>query len=152
MKPTPVLLFMITFFAALLCEFLFSLQISSYLSLEVMQILAITFLLLALLINTLSYREFKNHVTPHAPFSRPKELIINGIFSVSRNPVYLALAIAEFATAFILNTFWLLLSSLVLLILLDIMVVRDEEKVLDEEFGVEYELYKRRTSRWLLNL
>jgi len=149
MKLTPVLLFMITFFAALLCELLFGLQISSYLSLEVMQIFAITFLLVALFLNTLAYKEFKNHATPHAPFSRPKKLIISGVFSLSRNPVYLALAIAEFATAFIFNTFWLLLFCVVLLILLDIMVVRDEEKVLNEAFGVEYELYKRKTGRWI---
>jgi len=152
MQLTPVLLFFITFFAALFCEFLFGLQISSYISIELMQIFAITFLLISLFINTLAYRKFKSHATPHAPFSKPKELISGSIFTLSRNPVYLALVIAEFATAFIFNSFWLLLSSVVLLILLDVLVVRDEERVLDEEFGVEYELYKRRTSRWLLSI
>lgn len=149
MKFTPVLLFMITFFAALLCELLFCLQISSYISIELMQIFAITFLLISLLINTLAYREFKNHATPHAPFSKPKELITGGIFTLSRNPVYLALVMAEFATAFIFNSFYLLLSSVVLLILLDVLVIRDEEKVLHKAFGVEYELYKRKTGRWI---
>jgi len=145
---TPVHFFILTFLVAMICNFAYKWQVSSYLSFETMQILGIAFLLIALLINILSYKKFKNYKTPDAPFSRPKKLIYNGIFRLSRNPVYLALILSQTALAFIFDTLYLLVSSLLLYLFLDIYIVENEEKLLLEEFEEEYEKYLQKTPRW----
>lgn len=149
MRASPVMLFITTFIIAIVSHLLFCIKISHYLPLGLMQTLAIALLLLSLLINTLVYREFKNNSTPHAPFSRPKKLLTNGVFRYSRNPIYLALVISFAALAFIIDTAWLILFSFVLLLLINSLIIPDEEKTLTNEFNGEYEKYKKYQRRWL---
>ncbi len=147
-KLSPSVLFLITFALGLSLSFIQPWHLSIYIDAEIMRLTGITILLLSLLFNTLAYREFKKALTPHAPFMKPKVLIKNGIFSLSRNPVYLALVFSEFGLGFVFDTFWLLISSLVLWIVLDIVIVRQEEKILNITFNEEYESYRKMTRRW----
>lgn len=146
---TPVILFITTLFLAVGAQLLFEWRVSFYLSFEVLQILGIGFLLMALVINVLAYKQFKKLETPDAPFQTPKQLIVSSVFKVSRNPVYFALLISQVSLAFIFDSIWILLSTLLLGYLLDILIVRDEEKVLLKEFKDEYKSYKKNTNRWL---
>lgn len=115
----------------------------------VVRLIGAVILCISLILNTLAYREFKKFLTPHAPFAKPKVLIKNGVFALSRNPVYLALVLSECGLAFVFNTLWLLFSATVLLIVLDTVIIRGEEKVLKSTFNNDYEYYKKQTRRWL---
>jgi len=148
MQFTPVHFFILTFLGGVACSFIYELRVSSYISFEIMQISGIVFLLLALLINILSYKKFKHYKTPDAPFSRPKQLISDGVFRLSRNPVYLALIISQTALAFIFDTLYLFVTAFLLWLLLDIYIVSNEENVLLGEFEDEYEKYLQKTPRW----
>lgn len=148
-KLTPSALFIMTFILGLLLFWILPWHLTIYMESETIRVTGIVILLLSFTINILAYREFKKYMTPHAPFVTPKVLIQKGIFTLSRNPVYLALVLAESGLAFIFNTPWLLFSALVLFILLDTMSVRDEEKVLKSVFKKDYEYYQQKTRRWL---
>ena len=124
-------------------------HLSTYIQSEVAILIGVTILILSLSLNTMAYKEFKQSVTPHAPFMTPKVLIQKNIFSLSRNPVYIALILSEFGLAFIFDTLWLLFFAGLLWISLDIMVVRDEEKVLESSFQQDYLDYKKKTRRWI---
>ena len=109
----------------------------------------VVILLISLTLNILADREFKKSLTPHAPFTTPNALIQKGIFALSRNPVYIALVLSQFALGFVFDTVWLLLGSVVLLILLHYVIVLDEEKMLESIFKERYRDYKKLTRRWL---
>lgn len=77
--------------------------------------------------------------------AKAQKLVTTGLYSRIRNPIYVfgGLFIAGFFLYF--RPIWLLM--FIILIPLQIVRMRKEEKVLAEEFGEEYRRYKART--WL---
>jgi len=147
-KITPVILFLGTFLLGVGLKFLVELRVSYLFSLEAGNLIGVIFLFIALFINILVYKSFQNHNTSHEPFSRPSSLIKKGLFSFSRNPLYIALIISEIALGFICDNAFLLGVAFLLFLTLDLLVVRDEEQILLEVFGKEYENYCKKTPRW----
>lgn len=87
--------------------------------------------------------------TPIHPFAAAKRLVTDGMLRFSRNPIYLGLAL-------ILLGYVLLRGSVVGLALIPAFmwaltefVIKDEEAMLEAEFGDEYRDYKSRVRRWL---
>ena len=148
-KLTPSALFLITFVSGLVLSWIQPWHFTLYLEYTVVQSIGVVLLFISLILNSLAYREFKKSVTSHAPFIKPKVLIKNSVFSLSRNPVYLALILAESGLAFVFDTIWILFTAGILWIILDIIIVGPEEKVLENTFKHEYENYKKMTRRWL---
>lgn len=138
-----------TFIIGMFISFLKPWHLTLYQDNEVIRLIGVGMLLISLILNTLAYRMFKKHLTPHAPFSIPKVLIQKGVFSLSRNPVYLALVLSQCGLGFVFDNVWLLLSALILLIFLEYLIVPDEEKILERRFKKSYEHYKKDTRRWL---
>ncbi len=82
-------------------------------------------------------------------FRRPTTaLVVGGPYRITRNPIYLAMALTISGLAFILNTVWSLVLLPVVLMILDRGVVRGEETYLEQMFGVDYLEYKNRVPRW----
>jgi len=148
-KLSPSVLFIITFILGIFLTYFYPLHLTVYLNDTIVRSTGLIFLFLSLTLNIFAYKKFKGAKSPHAPFAIPTLLINDGIFSLSRNPVYLALVLSECALAFIFDTFWLIIAGALLLILLDIFIVRDEEKILESIFHDEYKAYKKKTRRWL---
>ncbi|HEY9189425.1 MAG TPA: isoprenylcysteine carboxylmethyltransferase family protein [Sulfurovum sp.] len=146
---SPSVLFLITLLIGVFLSWVQPWQLSLYLENRVIQMIGLFLLVISLILNTLAYREFKKSGTPHAPFMRPKVLIKNGVFAVSRNPVYLALVLSECGLAFVFDSLWLLVTALLLWIVLDRVIVRAEEKILHHTFKQEHEAYRKRTRRWM---
>jgi protein-S-isoprenylcysteine O-methyltransferase Ste14 len=97
-------------------------------------------------ITLLHFLEAKTHVEPWQPTTT---VIQKGIFRFSRNPIYLAFCIATLGCGLLLDSWWVLLSSLLTVCLLQCLVIRREERYLENKFGEEYLAYKRRVRRWL---
>lgn len=148
-KLTPSALFLITFVSGLVLSWIQPWHLTYYMDGTVVRSTGVILLIISLLLNIFAYREFKKSVTPHAPFMKPKMLIKNSVFSLSRNPVYLALILSESGLAFVFDSIWILVAVGMLWIVLDIVIVRPEEKVLENTFKHEYENYKKITRRWL---
>ena len=148
-RASPTLLFVLTFVVGLFFSYLIPWNITQYIDDSIVFLLAVIILSISLVINILAYREFKKSLTPYEPFVKPKVLIRNGIFTVSRNPVYLALILSQFGLAFVFDTLWIHFTAFILWILLDIFIVRDEEKMLYETFKNKYIDYKKMTRRWI---
>jgi protein-S-isoprenylcysteine O-methyltransferase Ste14 len=73
----------------------------------------------------------------------------DGIYRISRNPMYVGLALIYLGVACFAGNLWTLLLFPVLLIVVQEFVIKREERYLDAAFGNEYAEYKRRTRRWL---
>ena len=145
---SPSVLFLITLLIGVFLSWGQPWHLSLYLENRVIQMIGLCLLVISLILNTLAYREFKKSRTPHAPFMRPKVLIKNGVFAVSRNPVYLALILSQCGLGFVFDTVWILFAALILLAVLHCFIIPEEEIVLARIFKEGYERYKRHTRRW----
>jgi len=148
-KLSPSALFLMTFGLGLSLSWIYPWHLTLYMYGPVVRWAGVMILMVSLILNILAYREFKKSVTPHAPFSKPKVLIIKSVFSLSRNPVYLALIFSQLGLAFMFDSIWILITAGMLWIVLDRIIVIAEEEVLEKHFKHEYVKYKNVTRRWL---
>lgn len=76
-------------------------------------------------------------------------LVRRGPYRLTRNPMYLGLALAHAGIALVFNALWPLAALLPVLVLVRWLVIAREERYLSRKFGEEYEEYRRRVRRWL---
>jgi protein-S-isoprenylcysteine O-methyltransferase Ste14 len=84
-----------------------------------------------------------------APADPTKHLVITGIYRWVRNPIYLGGALALLGVAFSRQSPTVFLVACLFLPVMDRTVVRREEERLQQDFGIEFEDYKRRVPRWI---
>lgn len=92
---------------------------------------------------------FKKMNTSTRAGSKPSMFATSGPYQLSRNPMYLGLAIIHFGIALIVNSAWLLLATFVVLVALDRSIVPREEALLGEMYPEDYSKYRRRVRRWI---
>ena len=105
--------------------------------------------LVAVSIFILAEKQFRAHKEHPSPYRPTHTIFGTGIYSRSRNPIYIAMMIVLVAVAFAANDAWFLIALPVLFLLLRFGVVSAEETYLSEKFGAEYEDYRRRVRRWI---
>lgn len=76
-------------------------------------------------------------------------LITDGPYRFSRNPTYVSLTMLYIGLGFTLNNAWTLLLAVPVLLVMDLWVIRREERHLEERFGKHYLEYKSAVRRWL---
>jgi len=76
-------------------------------------------------------------------------LVTGGPFAYSRNPIYLAMALAVAAVACIFDSLWVLLMAALTGLALQKLAIEPEERYLERKFGGEYLDYKARVGRWI---
>ena len=72
-----------------------------------------------------------------------------GIYSVSRNPMYLSLLLIYTGLAFLIGNWWNIILLPLLFLVVQEYVIKREEKYLERRFGQEYLNYKLKVRRWL---
>ncbi|MDP4211288.1 MAG: isoprenylcysteine carboxylmethyltransferase family protein [Bacteroidota bacterium] len=73
----------------------------------------------------------------------------NGIYSVSRNPMYLGLLFVYLGVALIFGNWWTIILLPLLFVLINYFIILQEEKYLLKAFGASYSDYKKKVRRWL---
>ena len=103
------------------------------------------------LIDLVSVLNFKNASTTINPLrpERTSSLVKKGFYSISRNPMYLGMAIMLTGAALILRSLSPVVMPLIFCIVVTMMQIVPEEKMLEELFGDEYRQYKRQAPRWI---
>jgi len=94
-------------------------------------------------------RQFVRAGTPVRPFTEPVALVSDGMFRLSRNPMYLGLILVLAGAALLLS------SPLVLLVApaygwwVQRRFIAREERLLEDRFGDAYRAYCLRVRRWV---
>ena len=83
------------------------------------------------------------------PWKPTPEIVQEGPFRVTRNPMYLQMVIACVAFAIILSNAWILMLTPVCAFVLQRFAILPEEAYLERKFGESYLAYKRRVRRWI---
>ncbi len=93
--------------------------------------------------------QMARHRTTVIPRRNPSSLVTSGIFSVSRNPIYLADALILLGAILWLDAVVALPLVLSFVWLIQTRFIRDEEARLTAAFGPEFDLWAARTRRWI---
>ncbi len=83
------------------------------------------------------------------PWKPTPEIVSTGVYRISRNPMYVGMALFQIAIGIGLANGWIVILVPVVLTIVYRAVVRHEERYLEEKFGDTYDRYKKSVRRWL---
>ena len=107
-------------------------------------VLLVLFLALAISANL----TFRRAGTPANPYAPTTALTVQGPYRFTRNPMYLGLVLMTVGFALVMNSMWLVLVAVPVLLLLRNLVIVHEERYLEGKFGDDYRAYCKRVRRW----
>ena len=144
----PPLIYVLVFLAAIFIQKKISIDDSIF-HLQITKIVGVLFLIISLLFLITSLRQFfisKNTLVLIKPAS---SLQVNGIFSITRNPMYVGLALVYLGISCFVGNWWNIILFPLLLLIVQEYIIKREEKYLLRRFGKEYVVYKTKVRRWL---
>ncbi len=83
------------------------------------------------------------------PYGKPQQLLTEGPFRVTRNPIYVADTLFYMGVALLFADVWVWLFLPVVLVAVSFGVIRHEERLLMQHFGDDYRNYMNKVRRWL---
>ena len=92
---------------------------------------------------------FEQRGTNIHTFKNPTILVTDGLYRISRNPMYLGFLIALLGVAILLGNISSLLIVVGFFVITDRWYIQFEEVAMDKAFGQQYAEYKAKTRRWL---
>jgi protein-S-isoprenylcysteine O-methyltransferase Ste14 len=92
---------------------------------------------------------FKKNETTVKPDEKPSVLIQTGPFNISRNPMYLGMTILLIGIGFILGSIISFVGAILFVVAMEIAFITQEEKYLQEQFGEEFDTYRKKVRRWI---
>jgi protein-S-isoprenylcysteine O-methyltransferase Ste14 len=146
----PPPLFYVTFFLfSFILQGYFTIKRAFFFHSPIANILGVIIIITGLFFNIPAGRQFiksKNTVITIKPAT---SLQTSGIYSVSRNPMYLGLLIIYLGMALIFGNWWTLILFPVLIVLINYFIILPEERYLIRAFGNSYSDYKQNVRRWI---
>jgi protein-S-isoprenylcysteine O-methyltransferase Ste14 len=114
-------------------------------------VIAATVASLGALVAVLAATAFRRAQTTHNPMTpeAASSIVSNGVFSYTRNPMYVGLTTLLVAWAVYLASLAALLGPVVLVLFITRFQILPEERALAAKFGRDYDDYRRRVRRWL---
>ena len=116
---------------------------------QVLVPVGIVFIITGIGIIVLARREFAHFHQPTDPGHPTSQVVMTGVFSISRNPLYLGSVILLFGVALIFNMLWAFVALVLSIILCHYVLIVPEEKYLAAKFGEGYQEYTKTVHRWL---
>jgi protein-S-isoprenylcysteine O-methyltransferase Ste14 len=108
-----------------------------------------TFVFVGILLVTKSFRALRNANTNIDVRKPSMSIVTNGPYRFSRNPIYLAMTILAVGIAVLVNSLWILITLVLVLLVIQFGVIKREEAYLTQKFGEEYLRYKTLVRRWI---
>ena len=99
-------------------------------------------------ISVAAKRHFQRVGTNVYTFEEPGEFVTEGLFGISRNPMYFGLVLAGFGAALVSATLAALVLSAIFALVVRYWYIAYEENAMLRRFGEPYQAYCRRVRRW----
>jgi len=104
---------------------------------------------LGLITFILAFLSFGNSWRIGIDRKKPGTLVTKGIFSITRNPIYLAFDLLSFGMFLMNGTWFFLIFGLLAAVACHVQILREEE-FLRRQYGQDFAEYCRRTARYLI--
>ena len=144
----PPLFYVLIFAASLFTQKTIPIS-DTFFHLKITKVAGVIFLIMALFFLVRSLRQFfltKNTLILIKPAS---SLQTTGIYAITRNPMYVGLAIVYLGITCFIGNWWNIILFPILLLIVQEYIIKREEKYLELEFGQKYIEYKGEVRRWL---
>lgn len=92
---------------------------------------------------------FKRSGQDPRPWTSTPEIVAKGVYQLSRNPMYLGMALLQGGLGLAQASGWILLLLPPAMLVIDRFAIRPEEAYLEEKFGSAYREYKASVRRWI---
>jgi len=114
-------------------------------------LVGMTLALAGVIIIVAARTSFARENTTFSPLdpSRAAVLVTDGVYGLSRNPMYLGTWLALLGVGIMLGSLYSVLFSIVYVIWVDRLQIVPEERLLAAEFGDSYQAYRRAVRRWV---
>jgi protein-S-isoprenylcysteine O-methyltransferase Ste14 len=103
---------------------------------------------LAVALLALCMRQMRQANTSISVTEPTTELVTEGPYRFSRNPIYIGLTFLYSGLALLFNSFWAVVLLPVILRIMNKGVIQREELYLEKKFGQRYQNYKAKVARW----
>lgn len=144
----PPLFYIIAFLASVLIQKLVPLD-KDFFYTTISRIIGSIILVVALLFNFPALRQFFKTKNTLVTIKPANSLQTTGIYSFSRNPMYISLLLFYTGLAFIIGNWWNFILLPLLFLVVQEYVIKREEQYLQRRFGQQYQDYKSKVRRWL---
>lgn len=141
--------FGIPFLLSFAIQYIVPLSFSQGLLIPVFNLLGIAFFIVGFGIIILARREFAHYNQPTDPGHPTSKVVETGVFSISRNPLYLGTVIGFLGIGLALNILWIFVTLLLSIIICHYILIIPEEQYLSAKFGEEYKEYSASVHRWV---
>jgi protein-S-isoprenylcysteine O-methyltransferase Ste14 len=101
------------------------------------------------MLNLVADRSFKTHKTTVKPLQESTALITNGVFRLTRHPMYLGFVLILLGIAMMMGSLTPYLVVLAFAVFMDMVFIRFEETRLEETFSEAWLGYRSRVRRWI---
>ena len=108
---------------------------------------ALTFV--GLLFGIGAFIEFRKARTTLDPHGSVKAVVSNGVYRITRNPIYLGFLLMVIGLPLNLGTYWGIVIAPFFITTVNRLVIEKEEAYLEKKFKEQYTSYKSRVKRWL---
>ena len=112
-------------------------------------LLGILVLVIGVSLNLMADAVFKREQTTVKPFEKSTALVVTGVFQISRHPMYLGMVLILLGIAILMGTLTPLIVVVIFGILMELVFVRAEESMLEEQFGATWLAYKKQVRKWV---
>jgi len=140
----------ISVYSLILCYFIGEFIIPKYSLIYLLNLVGVIGLILSIILFFLGFDIFKSYKENPLPTSETKKLIKTGIFSYTRNPIYVSFVLFHFSMFLIFENVMYLLSSITLALWIHNYVIKLEEEYLLKNFSDEYYRYMKAVNRWII--
>jgi len=144
----PPLIYVAIFFAAVFIQKLVPIS-KDYFYTTSSTIIGVVILIASLFFNLPSLLQFIKTKNTLITVKPANSLQTKGIYSISRNPMYVSLVFVYTGLSFLTGNWWNLILLPLLLLIVQEYIIKREEKYLERRFGQEYLNYKSKVKRWI---
>jgi len=149
--PPPLIFLAAILLGVFLNAYLFAMPIAhSFIGIRsIFIVLGVVFVVIAAVFVFSALYQLRKARTSIEPWKPTSHIVSNGIFGISRNPIYLAFICIDIGCALLLNNLWVLLTLIPAIWGIKVWVIEKEEHYLQQKFAEQYSEYCARVRRWL---
>lgn len=144
----PPLFYVLSFIAAFVIQKKITIP-SQLFQTKAIKVTGVLLLISALFFLVSSLRQFFRTNNTVILIKPATSLQTTGIYAITRNPMYVGLAIVYLGITCFIGNWWNIIFFPLLILIVQEYVIKREEKYLEAEFGKQYNEYKNKVRRWL---
>ena len=112
-------------------------------------LLGLILLITGIALNLIADGAFHRAGTTVKPFQESCALLTDGVYRLSRNPMYLGFVLTLIGVAILLGSLtpWIIVP--IFIVLMEVVFIQIEERMLAVKFGPDWQAYKKKVRRWI---